>query len=435
MILPFPSSRPESVNFKLLMNSASAEAKNAVKELFRTAKDCFPVPMSKSWGATNGGRAPQACLPLKVERVGSYDVSVAETVGDLPRFDPKVFQINPKALKLIQTRYPTGFGFLICQITESKPYHPFGYIHDTLSAGTAFVPTYHYHEHASPSSSSSSSSLPFTTPTSFWSASSYPTRRLTSEGKGETKSSGTGASFADDNSSGDWDHKIYLVSTAPTEATPMITFLDNGNNVVKLPVEFSSKSTRIPLPQAGKIIHFAATWANLTPRMCQHIVQITARGSGANGDILMEWPNVPTTPTPAFTPTPSHIPRVAGSQERSSSGSRAELRSTPLPRTTFHPVESGTYSGINCDGCGAKNMAGVVYHYTICKDVDFCRECVERLGRHSITLSGGHGADHTLVRFDGPLQRMRYRDAVVGGKITCPVLPPSWADIPDYLPK
>lgn len=66
---------------------------------------------------------------LEVHEVGAYFVSVAETLSDLARIDPTVFQVAPDIEKLFKQHYKEGFAFIVCCFNPSKKdvkTHPVG---------------------------------------------------------------------------------------------------------------------------------------------------------------------------------------------------------------------------------------------------------------------------------------------------------------------
>jgi hypothetical protein len=248
MILPFPG---DTVDFKLAMNDEKAS--ESVKELFQISKECFPVKKSKS-----NSKSASKSIPLtnsrflKVEQVGSYSVSVAPMAKDLVRFDPRVFQINPNVLELIKKQYNTGFGFLICQLGESKAYHPFGYIHKTISPQITRVPTLHYH-------------VPI-------------------------HGTDTSSDMADD-----WDHTIYMTSQCPMESKINLGMVNINGKSTSLSDDFTDRNCSIPRDCASDFASFFKKWVPTYPQLSNvpfcKIAEIKVNGSAENGDIFMSSTN------------------------------------------------------------------------------------------------------------------------------------------------
>ncbi len=126
MILPFPAGPVEFVNLE------------GYAEIFG---DLYGSTHFLTKGKGKGSAAT-------VHDVGSYRVSVAETVGDLGRIDAE-FVLDGAVRQLMAERYAQGFSFLVCRLREGAKYHPLGYVHRQRAAdGGLFVPTYHFHGHA-----------------------------------------------------------------------------------------------------------------------------------------------------------------------------------------------------------------------------------------------------------------------------------------------
>lgn len=236
MILPFPAHG--GVDFKLPINDEKAI--DTVEELFKIAKDCFPKSRGMSKYCNSAVTSESY---LKIEEVGSYSVSVAEGVEDLVRFDPSVFNINKNLLNVIMMRYKSGFGFLICQLNESKKYHPFTYVHGAITPSTIFIPTYHYHEHDT--------------------------------GDMEIEQ-------------GDWDHTIYVVSN---NSVGTIGLLDNNIKSAELPESFIVKHADIP---SSCQTRFKYWFSEFLPQYnpsenFNNIVKISINGPSDNGDIIIEF--------------------------------------------------------------------------------------------------------------------------------------------------
>jgi len=87
---------------------------------------------------------------LEVQDVGSYKCSVANSIADLQRVDPRVFTITQDFVDVLTQHYDAQYwGFIICKIRDGatdsfEEYHPIAYTH-SLIGGKLFIPTRHYH--------------------------------------------------------------------------------------------------------------------------------------------------------------------------------------------------------------------------------------------------------------------------------------------------
>lgn len=80
---------------------------------------------------------------LRVQKVGSYDVSVVPTVNDISRLDAGVFTVAPSTARSLAIHYPSC-AFVVAVLRDSGAYHPLAYTHPRLR-GVDFVPTRHMH--------------------------------------------------------------------------------------------------------------------------------------------------------------------------------------------------------------------------------------------------------------------------------------------------
>jgi len=114
---------------------------------FQSCEDCFPTGESKERKRT---KAKKESLKqhLEVISVGAYNVSIAKTLDDLDRINPDVFQVQPKIKEVLQTSYPSDFGFVICCFDSTKKMapHPLGYVSDFALDGSMFIPCKHEHD-------------------------------------------------------------------------------------------------------------------------------------------------------------------------------------------------------------------------------------------------------------------------------------------------
>lgn len=136
MILPVPN--PQSLKFHNLTK---------YKYIFSDCDDCFIDNTFRSAGRGTLGYSPQSRKSLRVFDVGSYNVSVANSLDDLNYINADIFDVDDNCIKLLNTNYADNiFGFIICQLkTGNNEYHPLGYSHDL--APKIFIPTKHYHGH------------------------------------------------------------------------------------------------------------------------------------------------------------------------------------------------------------------------------------------------------------------------------------------------
>ena len=87
---------------------------------------------------------------LDVINVGSYKVSLANSLDDLKNIDKNLFNLGNGCEELLSRDYnDPNFGFIICSLdVRNKKYHPFGYSHQIMN-NELFIPTKHYHEDGS----------------------------------------------------------------------------------------------------------------------------------------------------------------------------------------------------------------------------------------------------------------------------------------------
>lgn len=138
MILPVP--KPGSVKFVNL---------ERYPNFFDDCEKCFKEERnmySASYSCSLRSSTPQE--PLPVFHVGSYQVSIAPSVHELHRADSRIFQLDPALETLLQDKYESHFGFLLCRLRPgSHTYHPLAYVHEKDPCRLLFVPTLHYHSH------------------------------------------------------------------------------------------------------------------------------------------------------------------------------------------------------------------------------------------------------------------------------------------------
>lgn len=242
MILPFPG---KFIDFKLNINDE--KAKDSIQELFKIAKACFPVTKGKGKSKSNKSISNSDGEYLKVEEVGSYSVSVAPAIKDLARFDPQVFKINPEVFKILEKQYPKDYGFLICQLNESKAYHPFAYIHEAVSSEITHVPTLHYH--------------------------------ISEDDK----------HHKDNSVSDDWDHTVYMISQSSGDAK--LRMMNTSQKRVKLADKFIDRTCKIPKNCQDDFFKFFKKWIPNYPNLLEDfkvIAHVNVSGEATNGDILFK---------------------------------------------------------------------------------------------------------------------------------------------------
>merc|ERR1711991_651458 len=96
MILPFPNALGEKV--ELLDLSELPE------EFFGYLEDCYPKLHSLKKSRKRAGKGASKGV-LEVVQVGSYNVSVAESLEDLHRIDRDVFNVADNVASLLQHHY------------------------------------------------------------------------------------------------------------------------------------------------------------------------------------------------------------------------------------------------------------------------------------------------------------------------------------------
>lgn len=141
MVLPVPF--PETVKFHDLSN---------YKNFFNDCADCFYLPKTKGVSRAlmlNGNSDTYSFNmdSLKVIDVGSYKVSLAESLNDLHRVNKNVFDLSEGLADILKKNYSnSNFGFIICKLAKgNESYHPFAYSHNIFNS-KIFIPTKHYHD-------------------------------------------------------------------------------------------------------------------------------------------------------------------------------------------------------------------------------------------------------------------------------------------------
>jgi len=140
MILPVPFNGTGKIDLLDLTSQselfAGCEAAYPSVQRYEEYDDYDCLEECNSHGAT-----------LEVHQVGSYSISIAESLADLRRLDTTVFKVAANVDVILGKHYSQGFGFIICKFNQGGKKHPIGYIHPLLDEkeGTMFVPTLHEH--------------------------------------------------------------------------------------------------------------------------------------------------------------------------------------------------------------------------------------------------------------------------------------------------
>ncbi len=139
MILPFYGSQSlqlHKVRYKAMFDDLK-------KSVFQPPTRSYPMYEIAATASLS-----RSFEPLPVISHGSYLVSIAETLNDLKRVNPTVFDLPPDILPFFANHYTSDFGYLVCKLKEGKHnYEPLCYSHSLMSNGKLFVPTLHYHDH------------------------------------------------------------------------------------------------------------------------------------------------------------------------------------------------------------------------------------------------------------------------------------------------
>ena len=141
MILPFPHKEGDKA-----VELLDLSEKKFPKTFFGDLEECFPKlgpPKSKS--RARSAMAKESRNVLKVVQVGSYNVSVAESLADLHRIDKSVFVVADNVASVLAGHYNDGFGFIIASFRDNEEKHALGYVHNFSPSERLFVPTRHHH--------------------------------------------------------------------------------------------------------------------------------------------------------------------------------------------------------------------------------------------------------------------------------------------------
>lgn len=139
MILPVPFI--ETVKFHDL-SSYSNFFEDCEKTFYNSKSTNYSNSANDSFGI-------RSMSILKVFDVGSYKVSILDSVKDLGRLDTKQFHVtNEVAVYLHKFYNHKNIGFIVCKLNRGKQlYHPFAFSHKANSS-KLYIPTKHYHVHS-----------------------------------------------------------------------------------------------------------------------------------------------------------------------------------------------------------------------------------------------------------------------------------------------
>lgn len=137
MILPFPGAKSlqlHKVRYKAMFNDLRSSVWKIPEQRYEIMEMSSPL------------RAASAAS-LPVISHGSYLLSIAETLEDLHRINPTVFDLPEGIFDFFRKHYNSQFGYLVCKLKEGKSeYEPLCYSHEAIPT-KLFVPTLHYHNH------------------------------------------------------------------------------------------------------------------------------------------------------------------------------------------------------------------------------------------------------------------------------------------------
>jgi hypothetical protein len=136
MILPAPAESPEDI--ELIDMTKDKGFFDGLDRIFANPRGMRSRSLSKGMSDS-----------LKVHQVGSYSVSIADTLNDLDRLNPEVFTLSPAAKQALGPNYSRINGpkhvFIVATLRESGKFHPLAYTHPNPADGRLFVPTRHEH--------------------------------------------------------------------------------------------------------------------------------------------------------------------------------------------------------------------------------------------------------------------------------------------------
>jgi hypothetical protein len=137
MILPYPTN---TLNSRIKVYDMSKHV-----DIFKKLKEYFPNPPIRSRSGFGSSSYNSVGSSIKVEKVGSYDVSIVPSLEDFDRLQDYVFKLDPNFKKVLSRDYSKDYGFIVCKIRDGEKFHPIAYSHSLREDGTFFIPTKHYH--------------------------------------------------------------------------------------------------------------------------------------------------------------------------------------------------------------------------------------------------------------------------------------------------
>lgn len=223
MVLPVPF--PKSVVFHNLEDYSN---------FFADCNLCFTNPLEKmqnlGFGYTNEGITDGK---LEVYDIGSYKVSLANSLEDLKKVNTNVFLLSNGLDEILKKYYSNNiFGFIICKLAEgNEKYHPFAYSHN-ISQGKVFIPTRHYHNENINN---------YYNNYDMFSSRNYNENNINNSPMFSSWSgnfsSGSKRNKGDEKYADDWDHDIYLYNvdvSSNSQVVKMNTCKEVWNKKVKI---------------------------------------------------------------------------------------------------------------------------------------------------------------------------------------------------------
>ena len=138
MILPFPNAKSlqlHKIRYKAMFDDLASSVWKIQTQRYEMIMES---PMY---------RCSASLQYIPVISHGSYLISIAETLQDLNRINPTVFDLPDGIFDFFQQHYNSDFGYLVCKLKEGKSkYEPLCYSHEAYP-NKLFVPTLHYHNH------------------------------------------------------------------------------------------------------------------------------------------------------------------------------------------------------------------------------------------------------------------------------------------------
>lgn len=154
MILPCP------VNPLLANGGIKVYDMSKKTRVFVKLDNLFPKPRSMTlsydaFASTNSAET------LKVFKSGNYSVTIVPDFTKFKNLDWSAFSLNPDVVRLLENKYATNYGFVVCRLQPDAKYEPIAYSHPIMIAERQilldgskqkqmiyFVPTKHFHNDA-----------------------------------------------------------------------------------------------------------------------------------------------------------------------------------------------------------------------------------------------------------------------------------------------